>query len=407
MDTPLFDGELVHARRMIYTPSAFAKSNLVHLQEVGQLQARSPHASTRQGLASYLFFVVESGSGTLEYEGETRVLCAGDCVFLDCRRPYRHYTGDDLWQLRWAHFYGPNMAAIYKKYRERGGQPSFHPENTAPYTRRLEALYTLAASDNYVRDMQICEGLFALLTLLMQESWHPEIVRTAGTKRQNVQEIKDYLDLHFAEKITLDALASLASLAREHGVPVASHDDDTVEKLELMQQLGCTISEFPISLEVAAEARRRGMSTVMGTPNILLGKSHSGNLSASEAVRGGVASCLCSDYYPTAMLQSAFVLHHTFKLPLEEAFAMLTINPARAVAADDQIGSLEEGKKADVLVVREVEEGQHSYPVITMAMVDGRVVSRTWYPSLPSMSARFATDAATVEETLVDEGVRA
>ena len=151
--------------------------------------------------------MVESGSGTLEYEGETRMLSAGDCVFLDCRRPYRHYTGDDLWQLRWAHFYGPNMAAIYKKYRERGGQPSFHPENTAPYTRRLEALYTLATSDNYVRDMQICEGLFALLTLLMQESWHPEIVRTAGTKRQNVQEIKDYLDLHFAEKITLDALA--------------------------------------------------------------------------------------------------------------------------------------------------------------------------------------------------------
>lgn len=49
MDTPLFDGELVHARRMIYTPSAFAKSSLVHLQEVGQLQARSPHASTRRG----------------------------------------------------------------------------------------------------------------------------------------------------------------------------------------------------------------------------------------------------------------------------------------------------------------------------------------------------------------------
>ena len=202
MDTPLFDGELVHARRMIYTPSAFAKSNLVHLQEVGQLQARSPHASTRQGLASYLFFVVESGSGTLEYEGETRVLSAGDCVFLDCRRPYRHYTGDDLWQLRWAHFYGPNMAAIYKKYRERGGQPSFHPENTAPYTRRLEALYTLAASDNYVRDMQICEGLFALLTLLMQESWHPEIVRTAGTKRQNVQEMTRVFKEQFGLSVT-------------------------------------------------------------------------------------------------------------------------------------------------------------------------------------------------------------
>ena len=80
---------------MIYTPSAFAKSNLVHLQEVGQLQARSPHASTRKGLASYLFFVVESGSGTLEYEGSTRALSAGDCAFLDCRKPHRHYTGED------------------------------------------------------------------------------------------------------------------------------------------------------------------------------------------------------------------------------------------------------------------------------------------------------------------------
>ena len=93
MDTPLFDGKLVHSQRIIYTPSPFARASLVHLQEVGTLQARSPHASTRQGLASYLFFIVEHGSGTLEYEGQTRALRAGDCAFLDCRRPYRHYTG--------------------------------------------------------------------------------------------------------------------------------------------------------------------------------------------------------------------------------------------------------------------------------------------------------------------------
>lgn len=55
MDTPLFDGKLVHSQRIIYTPSPFARASLVHLQEVGTLQARSPHASTRHGLASYLF----------------------------------------------------------------------------------------------------------------------------------------------------------------------------------------------------------------------------------------------------------------------------------------------------------------------------------------------------------------
>lgn len=207
MEAPLFDGKLVHSQRIIYTPSPFARSNLVHLQEVGRLQARSPHASTRKGLASYLFFMVESGSGTLEYDGTTRALRAGDCAFLDCRKPYRHYTGEDLWQLRWVHFYGPNMGAIYKKYEERGGQSSFRAENAAAYAVLLETLYTLADSDNYVRDMQICEKLLALLTLLMQESWHPEAVRAGGAKRQNLQEIKDYLDAHYGEKITLDALA--------------------------------------------------------------------------------------------------------------------------------------------------------------------------------------------------------
>lgn len=207
METPLFDGKLVHSRRIIYTPSPFARSNLIHLQEVGSLQARQPHASVRKGLASYLFFWVESGAGELEYEGVRHELRTGDCVFLDCQRPYRHHTGEDLWQLHWVHFYGPNMAAIYKKYRERGGLPCFHATDAGSYASLLAQLYTLAESDAYVRDMQIYEKLIALLTLLMEESWHPDTARTAGSKKQNLQEIKEYLDAHFTEKITLDALA--------------------------------------------------------------------------------------------------------------------------------------------------------------------------------------------------------
>lgn len=205
-----------------------------------------------------------------------------------------------------------------------------------------------------------------------------------------------------APKLTFEQMRYLADIAKEHHIPLASHDDDSEEHLEMMQDLGCTISEFPVSLDVARAAVKRGMMTVMGTPNILLGKSHSGNLSAREAVSNDVARVLCSDYYPTAMLQSAFALHRNFRLPLEEAFALLTINPARAVGLDGEIGSLKEGKKADILVIREVQEGQRSYPVITAALVDGHVVSRMWYPALPSMSARFATDAATVAEAAAD-----
>ena len=215
MDTPLFDGKLVHSQRIIYTPSPFARASLVHLQEVGTLQARSPHASTRQGLASYLFFMVESGSGTLEY----------------------------LWTLRWVHFYGPNMGAIYKKYQERGGQPSFHAEDAAAYTTSLETLYTLAGSDNYVRDMQICEKLMALLTLLMQESWHPDTARTTAGKRQNLQEIKDYLDTHFAEKITLDALAERFYINKFYLTRV------------FKEQFGQTVTNYLVQLRITQAKR--------------------------------------------------------------------------------------------------------------------------------------------------------
>lgn len=207
MDTPLFDGELVHSHRIIYTPSTFARSSLLHLQEVGSLQARQPHTSARKDLASYLFFVVEHGSGILEYDGSRHMLQPGDCVFLDCRKPYLHRTGNDLWHLRWAHFYGPNMSAIYKKYQERGGQPAFHAKKPERFSVLLQELYALAASGDYVRDMQIYSKLVDLLTFLMEESWHPGYARITGGKKQNLQEIKDYLDSHYREKITLDALA--------------------------------------------------------------------------------------------------------------------------------------------------------------------------------------------------------
>lgn len=205
--TSLFHGSLVTTSRILHTPSTFAKTSLIHLQETGSLQARKPHTSRRSGLASYLFFLVQSGYGTLEYEDTLYPLKAGDCVFLDCRKAYSHRTSDDLWQLRWVHFYGPNMGSIYDKYIERGGRPCFHPPDLMPYEQLLEELYEIASAQDYVRDMRIFEKLASLLTLLMEESWNPENSRRTSLKRQNLQNVKEYLDRHYMEKLQLDRLA--------------------------------------------------------------------------------------------------------------------------------------------------------------------------------------------------------
>ena len=50
-------------------------------------------------------------------------------------------------------------------------------------------------------------------------------------------------------------LAPRLSVARERGMSIASHDDDSEDKLAFMDGLEATISEFPISLDIARAAR--------------------------------------------------------------------------------------------------------------------------------------------------------
>lgn len=247
MDQELFNPQSssVTSSRILYTPSTVARTSLLHLQEVGSLQAIHSHTSTRTNLTSFLCFVVLSGNGTVTYEETTYELSAGDCVFIDCRKAYSHSTGynangnstsvnntsistptcvnetacekdtaaskntnlsTSLWSLQWCHFYAPSLPAIYEKYKERGGSPVFHPDDSAPFTTILTDLYTLASSSDYIRDMRINESLSALLTLLMEQSWHPES-KTVSRKRLELVEMKNYLDEHYTERIVLDDLS--------------------------------------------------------------------------------------------------------------------------------------------------------------------------------------------------------
>lgn len=100
----------------------------------------------------------------------------------------------------------PSLQAVYEKYKERGGRPVFHPDDLTPFTSLLTDIYDLASSSDYIRDMRINEKLAVLLTLLMEQSWHPESMMVSR-KRVELLEVKSYLDEHYTEKIVLDDLA--------------------------------------------------------------------------------------------------------------------------------------------------------------------------------------------------------
>lgn len=206
MNDPFFQGESVNSNRILYTPSEFARTNLFYLQEIGSLRAIKPHISSRRNLMSYLFFYIISGSGILNYEEKEYSISAGDCVFINCQTPYFHQSSEDLWTLKWIHFYGPTIHSIYLKYVERGGQPVFHPNDISGLDDHWEQLYYLASSADYIKDMKINEHLFSIITLIMEESWNPD-AGTLTSKQRSLIDVKDYMDRHYMEKITLDKLS--------------------------------------------------------------------------------------------------------------------------------------------------------------------------------------------------------
>ena len=230
--------KIVDSDRVLYTASPFARSSLFHLQEIGRLEALKPHVSSRSDLQSYLFIIVEKGSGMLKYNGREYELTKGSCVFIDCRKPYSHQPDpDDLWTLSWCHFYGPTLASIYNKYCERGGRPSFEPSDTRPFADVLGDLISLSKSSEHMRDMLINEKLSTLLRLIMAESWHPED-KALPVKKASVLEVKTYLDENYESKISLDSLCAKFFISKHY----LTHS--------FKEQFGMTITSYLLSVRI-------------------------------------------------------------------------------------------------------------------------------------------------------------
>ncbi|MEZ2129181.1 MULTISPECIES: alpha-D-ribose 1-methylphosphonate 5-triphosphate diphosphatase [unclassified Sinorhizobium] len=145
-------------------------------------------------------------------------------------------------------------------------------------------------------------------------------------------------------------LREIVALSLRHKLSLASHDDDSVEKVTEMHDLGVTISEFPVTLPAAEEARRRGLWTLMGAPNALRGQSMSGNLSALDAVKADLLSTIAADYHPAAFVPGIFTIADVASGGLPAAVAMATRNAARAAGLTDR-GELAVGQRADLVAV--------------------------------------------------------
>lgn len=148
----------------------------------------------------------------------------------------------------------------------------------------------------------------------------------------------------------LENLRLVSRLCRDRNVALISHDDDTVEKTNLMADIGAVISEFPVTMEAAKTAAARGLMIAMGAPNAMRGQSYSGNLSARDAHAAGLLHILAADYHPAAILPAIRALAPADPDGLVGAVRMASAHPARALGLSDR-GEIAAGKRADLALV--------------------------------------------------------
>jgi len=172
---------------------------------------------------------------------------------------------------------------------------------------------------------------------------------------------------------TEESLRMIIDLARHFFLPIASHDDDSSNKIHFLRSLGVSISEFPVTMDAARAASESDMHVCLGAPNIIRGGSQITNLSAREAIMEGLGDVIVSDYSPMSVLHAICILNKLGIRPLHEAVGMASINPARAVGIADRTGSLEVGKEADIVLVDATEEVFR----IVKTFVSGREVFST------------------------------
>ncbi|WP_333656587.1 alpha-D-ribose 1-methylphosphonate 5-triphosphate diphosphatase [Dissulfurispira sp.] len=85
-----------------------------------------------------------------------------------------------------------------------------------------------------------------------------ELAKIIGKKLSAKESVKSRIDY-------------VVDLCKSMNIPMASHDDDSEEKILWLNEMGIRISEFPVKMEAVRAARNNGIYVCLGAPNVLRG----------------------------------------------------------------------------------------------------------------------------------------
>lgn len=157
-------------------------------------------------------------------------------------------------------------------------------------------------------------------------------------------------DMHARSDEVPAALDAICAELGAMGVRLGSHDDQNAAMRAEWRDRGVRISEFPETLEAAEAARAGGDHIILGSPNVVRGGSHKGNVSAVELIAMGLCDAIASDYHYPSPRRAALMLARSGLLDLAGAWDLVSKGPAGVLGLSDR-GQLAPGKRADVVIL--------------------------------------------------------
>jgi imidazolonepropionase len=200
--------------------------------------------------------------------------------------------------------------------------------------------------------------------------------------------LAEFCDVFCEEGVfTVAESRRILGAALDRGLRLRVHADELVHTggAELAAEMGASSADHLVFVSDAgmkALAESRCVATLLPTAAFYLRLPRFAP--ARRLVEAGAAIALASDVNPGGGLSPAlpFALalgSFAMGLSLEEALAAVTVNPAYSLGRLHDVGSLEVGKRADLVVLRSdrlLDLARVGVPAIRLVVKDGRVVVR-------------------------------
>ncbi len=192
----------------VYTPGALARKIFFYPVCTGHFVYEPGYFLQRNSYDSFLLMFITKGACTVTLDGTSSEAHAGDIVLLDCYAPHQ-YGSETGYESVWLHFDGP-LCREYCGHIIRSCGHILTPGSDSSIKHRLLKIYRTFKNADPVDEPDCSKEITCILTELLHCRTKKE---TAPSAKQSLSDTIAYINEHFSEPLTLDALAASASLS--------------------------------------------------------------------------------------------------------------------------------------------------------------------------------------------------